>query len=267
MHKTSNSPSLSDTPVVILAGGLGTRISEETVLKPKPMVEIGGRPILWHVMDIYAAHGCRNFVIACGYKGGVIKEYFRNYHLNNSDWSINLTSGQLTIVSSDSPDWEVSVLDTGLHTLTAGRLKRLQDRLKTTFMVTYGDGVGNVDIEGLLKFHHSHRRLATVTIVRPPARFGSVVLDGERVVEFTEKEATREGWINGGFFVFEPEVLNYIQGDDVSLEAVVLKRLAEDGQLQAWHHPGFWQPMDTLREKHLLESLWQSGNAPWRTRS
>jgi len=260
---SSNSP-LAEIPVVLLAGGLGTRLSEETATKPKPMVEIGGRPILWHIMKIYSWHGARHFIVACGYKAEVIKEYFRSYPVNNSDWTINLGTGEVETLASESPDWVVGVRDTGLHTLTGGRLGRLRNELKSTFMLTYGDGVGDVDIARLLAFHRSHGKLATLTLVRPPSRFGSVVLDGTHVVEFAEKAPVSEGWINGGFFVFEPGITDYIQGDMVSLEANVLTRVAADGQLQAFQHGGFWQPMDTLREKHFLESLWEKGTAPWK---
>lgn len=260
-----HSPRLSQIPTVILAGGLGTRLSEETTLKPKPMVEIGNRPILWHILKIYASHGFGNFLIAGGYKAEVIKEYFRNFPTSNSDWRIDLATGEIEMLEKDRTDWVVGVHDTGLETLTGGRLRRLKPYLPSTFMCTYGDGVGNVDIGKVLEFHRSHGRLATVTIVHPPARFGSVVTEGGRVVEFLEKPAAREGWINGGFFVFEPGVLEYIDGDQVSLEAAVLSRLAADGHLHAYAHDGFWQPMDTLREKHLLEGLWATGQAPWKT--
>ena len=256
---------LSEIPTVILAGGLGTRLSEETTLKPKPMVEIGGRPILWHILKIYAAHGFGNFLIACGYKAEVIKEYFRNFPTSNSDWRIDLSNGQIEMLAQDGTDWVVGVHDTGLETLTGGRLRRLKPYLTGTFMVTYGDGVGDIDIERVLQFHRAHGGMATVTIVRPPARFGSVVMEGTRVVEFLEKPSAREGWINGGFFVFEPAVLDHIEGDQVSLESAVLSRLAADGHLHAYTHEGFWQPMDTLREKHHLEALWASGKAPWKT--
>lgn len=256
---------LSDIPVVILAGGLGTRLSEETVLRPKPMVEIGGRPLLWHLLQIYSSHGARQFLIAGGYKASFIKEYFFNYRIHNSDWTIHLPSGQMEILATDSPDWKVAVHDTGLETLTGGRLRRLKPYLKTTFMVTYGDGVGDVDITKLLEFHRSHGGLATLTIVRPPARFGTMTLDdSDQVLEFSEKSAMREGWINGGFFVFEPAVLDFIESDGISLESDVLTRLAASGNLHAYRHQGFWQPMDTLREKHQLETLWQTGKAPWK---
>jgi glucose-1-phosphate cytidylyltransferase len=250
---------------VILAGGLGTRLAEETSVRPKPMVEVGGKPLLWHIMNIFAAHGHRDFLIAAGYKGEVIKEYFRNYFFHNSDLIIDLASGESAVVNSDSPNWTVGIYDTGLSTLTGGRVRRLKQYLAgETFLLTYGDGVGNIDIAELLNFHRSHGALATVTIVRPPARFGSVILEGDLVSEFSEKAPTREGWINGGFFVFEPEVLNYIDSDEDSLEAVTLERLVANRQLRAFRHEGFWQPVDTLREKMTLETLWQSGKAPWK---
>lgn len=253
--------------VVILAGGFGTRLSEETVLKPKPMVEIGGRPIIWHIMKIYASHGFNHFVAACGYKGEVIKEYFLNYFFHESDIIISLKDGSCDAVSSDTPDMRIELVDTGLNAMTGGRLLSLKQKKvigEETFMVTYGDGVADVDIKSLVAFHRKHGRMATVTAVRPPARFGGLVLEGNEVVEFTEKPQTGEGWINGGFFVFEPGVLEYITDDQTSLERDPLERLAHDKQLIAFRHTGFWQPMDTLREKHLLESLWASGKAPWK---
>lgn len=253
--------------VVILAGGFGTRLSEETVLKPKPMVEIGGRPIIWHIMKIYASHGFNHFVAACGYKGEVIKEYFLNYFFHESDIVISLKDGSCNAVSSDTPDMRIELVDTGLNAMTGGRLLNLKQKKvigEETFMVTYGDGVADVDIKSLAAFHRKHGRMATVTAVRPPARFGGLVLEGNEVVEFTEKPQTGEGWINGGFFVFEPGVLEYITDDQTSLERDPLERLAHDKQLIAFRHTGFWQPMDTLREKHLLESLWAGGKAPWK---
>lgn len=252
---------------VILAGGFGTRLSEETLVRPKPMVEIGGRPIIWHIMHIYESHGFNHFVVACGYKGEVIKEYFRNYFFHESDFGISLKNGACKVINSDTPDMEVELVDTGLNTMTGGRLVSLRKKDvlgRETFMVTYGDGVADVDIRGLVDFHRGHGKLATVTAVRPPARFGGLVIEGDRVKEFTEKPQTGEGWINGGFFVFEPGVMDYISGDETSLEREPLERLARDGQLMAFLHPGFWQPMDTLREKQFLESLWASGKAPWK---
>ncbi len=252
---------------VILAGGFGTRLSEETLLRPKPMIEIGGRPIIWHIMNMYASHGYNHFVVACGYKGAMIKEYFRNYFLHESDLVISLRNGACTVITSETPDMSIEMIDTGLNTMTGGRLLNLKKKgalAEETFMVTYGDGVADVNIKALVDFHRGHGKLATVTAVRPPARFGGLVLEGDRVREFTEKPQTGEGWINGGFFVFEPGVLDYIAGDQTSLEREPLERLARDGQLMAFLHPGFWQPMDTLREKQLLESLWADGRAPWK---
>lgn len=232
------------------------------------MVEVGGRPLLWHIMSIYASHGFREFVVACGYKGEVIKQYFSDFFQHHSDWTVDLMSGQRTLVTQNAPDWRVHLRDTGADTLTGGRLLRLRSMLQDeTFMVTYGDGVADVDISALVKFHKSHGKLATVTAVHPPARFGALQLEGDCVATFAEKPQTDAGWINGGFFVFEPGVLDYLTGDDVSLEKDALERIAEDGQLMAFRHPGFFQPMDTLREKLLLEELWRSGNAPWAART
>ncbi len=254
--------------VVILAGGLGTRLAEETTLRPKPMVEIGGKPILWHVMNIYARQGYSDFLVACGYKGELIKEYFRNYHFHNSDLFVSLKDGSLQVASSSAPDWQVGLIDTGLNTLTGGRLRRLKALLgNSPFMVTYGDGVGDIDIRALVEFHRSHGRLATVTAVLPVARFGSLELrNDDTVVRFAEKPHSNDGWINGGFFVFQPEVIDYISGDDVPLEGEPLEKLASEGELVAYRHTGFWHPMDTLRDKQLLESLWASGNPPWMPR-
>ena len=252
--------------VVILAGGLGSRLAEETTVRPKPMVEIGGRPMLWHIMSIYAQAGHNEFLIACGYKGEVIKEYFRNYHLHNSDLFLNLKDGSAQVANSSTPDWRVGLIDTGLNTLTGGRLRRMKGLIgNAPFMVSYGDGVGNIDISKLLDFHRSHGKLATVTAVAPVARFGSLQVDGDLVERFTEKPAAGEGWINGGFFVFQPEVLDYISGDNIPLEGEPLEKLASEGQLLAYRHSGFWHPMDTLRDKQLLESLWATGNPPWVT--
>jgi glucose-1-phosphate cytidylyltransferase len=252
--------------VILLAGGLGTRLSEETSIRPKPMVEIGGRPMLWHIMNIYAQHGFTDFLIACGYKGEVIKEYFHNFLFHNSDLLIHLKSGDCQILDSAAPDWRVGVIDTGPDTLTGGRILRLQHIVgNETFMVTYGDGVSNVDIGRLLDFHRAHGKVATITAVSPIARFGLLELDGDRVRSFQEKPQTMNDWINGGFFVFEPEVFDYISGDRISLEGEPLQRLAADDQLMAYRHDGFWHPMDTLRDKTYLESLWASGQAPWRT--
>ncbi len=251
--------------VVILAGGKGTRLAEETLARPKPMVEIGGRPMLWHIMSGYAAHGHKDFLVACGYKGEMIKEYFHNFVVHNSDYVIDLKDGTVDFVTPNPIDWRIGLIDTGLETMTGGRLQRLEPHLRgQTFMATYGDGVGNVDVTALLAFHRRHGRIATVTAVRPPSRFGGLVVEGDRVREFSEKPQTGEGWINGGFFVFEPSIFDYLHGDDCILEREPMERLAADGHLMAFRHEGFWQPMDTLREKYLLESLWNSGSAPWK---
>ncbi len=251
--------------VIILAGGLGTRLAEETSARPKPMVEIGGKPILWHIMQLYASHGFNDFLIACGYKGESIKEYFHNFRIHNSDLFLNLKDGSCKVANSTVPDWRVGLIDTGLNTLTGGRVRRLKNLLgDESFLVTYGDGLADIDLKGLVKFHRGHGKLATVTAVSPIARFGSLELNGDRVAKFAEKPQTGEGWINGGFFVFEPKVLDYISGDQTTLEGEPLERLAGDGQLMAYRHSGFWHPMDTLRDKQLLDSLWASGKAPWK---
>ena len=251
---------------VILAGGLGSRLSEETVARPKPMVEIGGKPMLWHIMNIYAAHGVHEFVVALGYRGEVVKEYFLNFYAINNDISIDLSQGTTTVHHGKQPHWKVHLVDTGLHTQTGGRLARLHDWLgdDDTFMMTYGDGLANVDLTALMGFHGAHGKLATVTTVRPPARFGGIVFAGDQVSEFTEKPQVGEGWINGGFFVLNRGVLDYIEGDATIWERAPLERLAANGELMAHRHEGFWQPMDTLRERHLLEELWASGRAPWK---
>jgi glucose-1-phosphate cytidylyltransferase len=251
--------------VVILAGGFGTRLAEETDRIPKPMVEIGGRPILWHIMKHYAHYGFKEFFIALGYKGEVIKRYFLDYYALNGSLTINLATGEVQEHNKECEDWIVHLMDTGLETLTGGRIKRLEPWLRDgTFMVTYGDGVSDVDLRDLLRFHRSHGRLATVTAVRPPARFGGIIFNGDLVAKFTEKPQIGEGWINGGFMVLEPGVFAYLEGDNTSLEADVLERLAADGQLAAYRHEGFWQCMDTLRDVRLLESLWRSGKPPWK---
>jgi glucose-1-phosphate cytidylyltransferase len=251
--------------VVILCGGLGTRLAEETEVKPKPMVEIGGRPILWHIMKHYAAYGFKEFVIALGYKGDIIKRYFLDYYSLNGSLSIDLSSGKVRTYDRDSEDWIVHLIDTGQDTYTGGRVKRLEPWLNDdTFMVTYGDGVSDVDLQELLRFHRKHKRIATVTAVRPPARFGGLLFDGDLVSEFTEKPQIGEGWINGGFLVFEPAVFEYLENDRSSLESNALENLAGVHHLAAYRHGGFWQCMDTLRDKHLLERLWQEGHAPWR---
>jgi glucose-1-phosphate cytidylyltransferase len=251
--------------IVILAGGLGTRLAEETTLRPKPMIEIGGKPIVWHIMNIYASHGYKDFVVACGYKGEVIKEYFQNFLIHSSDLFIDLKDGSYKLANSSAPAWQVGLIDTGLRTLTGGRLRRLKNLLSDgAFMVTYGDGLADIDIEALVRFHKVHGRLATVTAVSPVARFGSLQLNDDRVAKFAEKPRTGDGWINGGFFVFEPKVLDYIPDDDTALEGEPLEQLASEGQLMAYRHQGFWHPMDTLRDKQYLESLWAGGKAPWR---
>ncbi len=251
--------------VVILAGGMGTRLAEETVLRPKPMVEIGGRPILTHIMDWYAAFGFKEFVIALGYKGEVIKQYFLNYYALNSDITVKLSSGEVAFHNGGQKDWTVHLVETGLHTMTGGRLLRLRPWLDDDcFMMTYGDGLADVNIADLVAFHRAHGKLATVTAAHPPARFGDIQLDGDQVVRFAEKPQAGAGWINAGFFVLHPRVLDYIAGDDTIWERAPLEKLAEDGELMAYRHTGFWQPMDTLREKQLLEEIWQSGRAPWK---
>ena len=252
--------------VVILAGGLGTRLAEETEVKPKPMVEIGGKPILWHIMKLYDRHGFNEFFVALGYKGEVIKRYILEYHALNGSMSVNTASGAVMPFVKGSEDWTVNLVETGHDTQTGGRLRRLRPWLSGgTFMLTYGDGVSSVDLTRLLEFHRSHGRLATVTAVRPPARFGGLLFDGDAVRAFTEKPQAGEGWINGGFIVFEPGVFEYLEGDKTSLEADLLERLAEKDQLAAYRHDGFWQCMDTLRDKKQLETLWKAGNAPWKT--
>ena len=250
--------------VGILAGGVGSRLSEETVVKPKPMVEIGGRPILWHIMMHYAAYGFKDFVIALGYKGEVIKRYMADYCALESDMTVDLRTGKIELHRHHSQDWRVELIDTGQHTGTGGRIKRLVPYMGGTFFMTWGDGVSTVNLRELLAFHKRHGKIATVTAVRPPARFGRLDLDGDRVARFAEKPQLEEGWINGAFFVLEPEVADYIPDDSTMFEQGPLGRLAEEGQLMAFRHEGFWQCMDTLRDKVLLERLWESGKAPWK---
>jgi glucose-1-phosphate cytidylyltransferase len=252
--------------VVILAGGLGTRISEETHLKPKPMIEIGGMPILWHIMKLYSAHGIQDFVICCGYKGYLIKEYFANYFLHMSDVTFDMTKNEMFVHQRKAEPWKVTLVDTGEDTLTGGRLKRVADyvRDEEAFCFTYGDGVADVDISALVAFHHAHGKQATVTAVQPPGRYGALKLQGSTVKGFSEKPKGDGGWINGGFFVLSPACLALIDSDMTSWEGPPLNTLASSDQLRAFEHAGFWQPMDTLREKNYLEELWLSGKAPWK---
>lgn len=250
---------------VILAGGMGTRLAEETDSRPKPMIEIGGHPILWHIMKHYAHHGVREFVVAGGYKADRIKAFFLDYHRLNGSITVNLGSGTALVHDRTIDDWTVHVVDTGVTTQTGGRIKRLAGNVGPgPFFLTYGDGVSNVDLQKLLAFHKAHGKLATVTAVRPPARFGGIAFDGDFVAEFSEKPQVGEGWINGGFFVLEPSVLDYIDRDDTVFEREPLERLARDRQLVAYRHDDFWQCMDTLRDARFLESLWASGKAPWK---
>ena len=251
---------------VILVGGLGTRISEETHLKPKPMIEIGGRPILWHVMKGYSVHGINDFVICCGYKGYMIKEYFMNYFQHMSDMTIDLSDNSIEIHERFAEPWKVTLVDTGEHTMTGGRLKRVHSfvRDEGVFCFTYGDGVSNVDISASIRFHKASGRKATLTSVHPPGRFGALNIEGDRVVEFREKPHGDGALINGGFFVLSPEVIDYIDGDSTTWERSPLERLALEGNLGSFAHHGFWQPMDTLRDKMHLEELWASGSAPWK---
>ena len=252
--------------VGILAGGFGTRLAEETEVRPKPMVEIGGMPILWHIMMHYSHFGHREFAIALGYKGEYIKRWFSDYIALNGTLTVNAATGNVRRHTNAAPDWSVDLVETGLKTLTGGRIKRLIDWMNNgTFMLTWGDGVSNIDLDELVAFHRSHGKLATMTAVRPPARYGHIQFDGNRVVEFTEKPQASEGWINGAFFVLEPGVRDYIGGDEDMFEHAPMQRLAAAGQLMAYRHEAFWQCMDTLREKHILQTLWDSGNAPWKT--
>jgi glucose-1-phosphate cytidylyltransferase len=251
---------------VILAGGLGSRISEETTLRPKPMIEIGGKPILWHIMKIYSAGGVNDFVICCGYKGYMIKEYFANYFLHMSDVTFNMADNTMEVHHRQAEPWRVTLVNTGDDSMTGGRLKRVAHYLgdDAAFCFTYGDGVADVNVADTISFHRAHGKLATVTAVQPPGRYGALQLDGRQVRGFTEKPRGDGGLINGGFFVLSPRCLERIAGDSTSWEAEPLSGLAADGELMAYAHTGFWQPMDTLREKNLLEDLWQSGRAPWK---
>jgi glucose-1-phosphate cytidylyltransferase len=251
---------------VILAGGLGTRISEESHLKPKPMIEVGGKPILWHIMKIYSAHGVNDFVVCLGYRGYVIKEYFANYFLHMSDVTFDMTKNNMEVHHRMAEPWRVTLVDTGDASNTGGRLKRVSKYLEAneSFCFTYGDGVADLDIAAEIAFHKSHGRNATVCAVQPPGRYGALLSDGDRVVGFQEKPPGDGAWINGGFFVLQPEVIEHVDGDTSSWEGDVLKRLAREGQLMSFEHRGFWQPMDTLRDRNQLEDLWQSGRAPWK---
>ncbi|MEE8142475.1 MAG: glucose-1-phosphate cytidylyltransferase [Planctomycetota bacterium] len=252
--------------VCILAGGVGTRLSEETEAKPKPMIEIGGKPILWHIMEIYATQGFKDFVIALGYKGEYIKRYMVDYCSLSNNLTVNMREGQVhTEGGGEAKDWTVQLIDTGQQTATGGRIKRLAPYIgNDTFMLTWGDGVADIDLSRLLDFHRSHGKLATVTAVRPAARFGRIELEGDQVIEFSEKPQLGEGWINGAFFVLEPGVFEYVDGDDTQWEKAPMENLAGDGQLMAYRHDGFWQCMDTLRDRKLLESLWDRGDPPWK---
>ena len=252
--------------VVILAGGLGTRLSEETEIRPKPMVEIGGKPILWHVMKIYSSQGFNEFIICLGYKGFLIKEYFANYFLHLSDVTIELATGKINVHNCKSEDIKLTLIDTGISTQTGGRIKRVKEYIgNETFMLTYGDGLADVNIKNLLKLHKANKKLATVTAVRPPGRFGSIMLgDHNEVVKFEEKPSGDGGWINGGFFVLEPEILNYIEDDNTYWEREPMVKLASEVQLSAYEHYGFWKPMDTIRDKTELQNMWDSGKAPWK---
>ncbi len=251
---------------VILAGGLGTRISEETDIKPKPMIEIGGKPILWHIMKIYSSNGINDFIICCGYKGYVIKEYFANYFLHMADVTFNMETNHMEVHQKDAEKWNVTLINTGDNTMTGGRLKKVKDYLDENedFCFTYGDGVSDVNIKNLIDFHKKHNKIATVTGVQPPGRYGALDIDGDKVIGFTEKPAGDNGSINGGFFVLSPKVINYIEGDDTSWEEEPLRLIASDGELNVFTHDGFWHAMDTLRDKKFLESLWNEEKAPWK---
>ena len=249
---------------VILAGGFGTRLAEETTVRPKPMVEIGGKPILWHIMNIYSECGYEDFVVALGYKGEVIKDYFLNFYALNNDIAVDMKRGTVAIQGGHQPGWQVQLVDTGLHTQTGGRIKRLKRFLGgETFFATYGDGLAEIDVSDLLRFHRAHGKIATVTAVHPPSRFGEMCLEEDRVLQFAEKPRSVDTWISGGFFVFEPEIFECIAGDEVALEREPMEALAREGQLMAYRLDAFWQPMDTLRDKNLLEELWQKNRAPW----
>lgn len=251
--------------VVLLAGGLGTRISEESHLRPKPMIEIGGRPILWHIMKIYSHYGLNDFIVCCGYKSYSIKEYFANYFLHVSDVTFDLKNNKMEVHHNESEPWKVTLVDTGEQTMTGGRLKRIRSYLgEEDFCMTYGDGVADINIKELIEFHKKHKQLATLTAAQSPGRFGALSLDGDKVKTFQEKPAGDGNWINGGFFVLNPKVINLVDGDQTVWEKEPLEKLAQDKKLQAYHHKGFWQPMDTLRDKNYLEELWRTNKAPWK---
>ena len=251
--------------VAILAGGMGTRLAEETEIRPKPMVEIGGLPILWHIMKIYSHYNFNEFVIALGYKGDYIKRWMHDFCTLQGDMTLNTLTGDVKVYNNNETEWIVDLVDTGLHTMTGGRIKRLKDWVgNQTFMLTWGDGVSDIDINKLLAFHRDHGKLATMTAVRPPARYGHLDFDGNSVRSFTEKPQTSEGWINGAFFVLEPDIFDYIEGDQTMWEHAPLENLAKDNQLMAYKHESFWQCMDTLREKHILQKMWDSGNPAWK---
>jgi len=249
---------------VILAGGLGTRISEESISKPKPLIEVGDKPIIWHIMKLYSFYGVNDFVICCGYKGYLIKEYFANYYLHSSDVQINLQDNSINVLNKDSEPWTITLINTGEASQTGGRLLRIKDYIDDTFCMTYGDGVSDINLSKLIEFHKRNQKLATITAVQPPGRFGALVLDGEQVTGFIEKPEGDGGWINGGFFVLEPRVFDYIEDDLTIWEQQPLKNLASKGQLKSFLHKGFWRPMDTLRDKMELEELWREKRAPWK---
>ena len=250
---------------VILAGGLGTRISEETQNRPKPLIEIGGMPILWHIMKTYSSHGISDFVICCGYKGYMIKEYFANYFLHMSDVTFDLKNNEMNVHRKSAESWNITLVDTGIHTMTGGRLKKIQKYVDNeTFCFTYGDGLANISIRELIEFHKNNNTLATVTAVQPPARFGALELDGNKVVSFKEKPPGDGNWINGGYFILEPAVFDYVKGDSTVWEKEPVENLSKNNQLSAYRHSGFWQPLDTLRDKNKLEDLWSSGSPPWK---
>ncbi len=250
---------------VILAGGLGTRIAEESVTKPKPMIEIGGRPIIWHIMKMYSSHGVNEFVLCCGYKGYLIKEYFTNYFLHQSDLTVNLNNNSIKVHSNYNEPWIITLINTGEFTQTGGRLKRISDYVGDQFLMTYGDGLSNIDLTSLIRFHNSHGKLATLTAVKPPGRFGALQLNGTNVNNFLEKPDGDGSWVNGGFFVLNSRVFDYIDSDETIWEKEPLNMLANDGELEAFFHKGFWYPMDTMRDKNYLENLWLSEAPPWKT--